>query len=154
MDPGYKVAFLGDNYAGAGMPEPMSFPNMYAIRGTKPRWALDWIKSMTRCSHCSRKSCCHGDPIAGNTEITRRLTRYREAMQYVQDEVVKGMDNGKDVFTLMQEIKLPKQYDLSEVFGKVRWSVRGIYDGYAVLVRRQSLFDVRVAALIDLPRFG
>lgn len=39
--PAYRVAFIGDNYAGAGMPEPMSFPNIYAIRGTKPRPALD-----------------------------------------------------------------------------------------------------------------
>ena len=31
----------------------------------------------------------------------------------------------------MQEIKLPPTYDLTEVFGKVSWSVRGIYDGYA-----------------------
>lgn len=51
--------------------------------------------------------------------------------QYVHDETVKGMNAGKDVFTLMQEIKLPAKYDLTEIFGKVSWSVRGIYDGYA-----------------------
>jgi glyoxylase-like metal-dependent hydrolase (beta-lactamase superfamily II) len=44
--PAYKAAFIGDNYYGAGIPEPNSFPNLYAIRGTKPRWALDWIKSL------------------------------------------------------------------------------------------------------------
>jgi len=41
------------------------------------------------------------------------------------------MNAGKDVFTLTQEIKLPSNYDLTQVFGKVSWSVRGIYDGYA-----------------------
>ena len=80
-----------------------------------------------------------------NAEITRRLTRYRDAMQYVHDEVVKGMDDGKDVFTLMQEINLPKQYDLSEVFGKVSWSVRGIYDGYA------GWFDANPSSMYALP---
>jgi alkyl sulfatase BDS1-like metallo-beta-lactamase superfamily hydrolase len=41
------------------------------------------------------------------------------------------MNAGKDVYTLMQEIKLPASYNLSQVFGNVTWSVRGIYDGYA-----------------------
>lgn len=131
--PAYKAAFIGDNYAGVGIPEPMSFPNLYAIRGTKPRWALDWIKSIDKVLELKPEIVLngHGEPIFGNAEITRRLTRYRDAIQYVHDEVVKGMNSGKDVFTLMQEIKLPASYGLSEVFGKVSWSVRGIYDGYA-----------------------
>jgi len=49
----------------------------------------------------------------------------------VHDETVKGMNAGKDVYTLMREIKLPASYNLSQVFGKVSWSVHGIYDGYA-----------------------
>lgn len=145
--PAYKAAFIGDNYAGAGMPEPMSFPNMYAIRGTKPRWALDWIKSIDTVLALKPEILLngHGDPIRGNAEITRLLTRYRDAIEYVHDEVVKGMDAGQDVFTLMQQIKLPKQYDLSEVFGKVSWSVRGIYDGYA------GWFDANPSSMYPLP---
>jgi alkyl sulfatase BDS1-like metallo-beta-lactamase superfamily hydrolase len=130
--PARKVAFIGDNYAGAGIPEPMSFPNIYAIRGTRPRPALDWIKSIDTVLALKPEIVLngHGDPIFGQDEITRRLTRYRDAIQYVHDETVKGMDSGKDVYTLMEEIKLPATYNLSEVFGKVSWSVRGIYDGY------------------------
>ena len=131
--PKYKAAFIGDNYFGITTPEPNSFPNLYAIRGTKPRWALDWIKSLDTVLALKPEIVLngHGDPIVGNAEITRRLARYRDAIQYVHDETVKGMNAGKDVFTLMQEIKLPPQYDLTQVFGKVSWSVRGIYDGYA-----------------------
>ncbi|HLY42231.1 MAG TPA: MBL fold metallo-hydrolase [Terracidiphilus sp.] len=131
--PESRIAFIGDNYAGAGMPEPMSFPNIYAIRGTKPRPALDWIKSIDTVLALKPEIVLngHGDPIIGQEEITRRLTRYRDAIQYVHDETVKGMNEGKDVYTLMQEIKLPARYNLSEIFGKVSWSVRGIYDGYA-----------------------
>ena len=145
--PAYKTAFIGDNYAGAGIPEPMSFPNMYAIRGTKPRWALDWIKSIDTVLAFQPEIVLngHGDPITGNAEITRRLARYRDAIQYVHDEVVKGMNSGKDVFTLMQEIQLPARFDLSEIFGKVSWSVRGIYDGYA------GWFDGNPTSMYDLP---
>ena len=145
--PTYKIAFIGDNYAGVGMPEPMSFPNIYAIRGTKPRPALDWIKSIDTVLALKPEIVLngHGDPIYGQAEINRRLTRYRDAIQYVHDETVKGMNAGKDVHTLMQEIKLPASYNLSEVFGKVNWSVRGIYEGYA------GWYDGNPASMYDEP---
>jgi alkyl sulfatase BDS1-like metallo-beta-lactamase superfamily hydrolase len=145
--PAYKAAFIGDNYSGVGIPEPNSFPNLYAIRGTKPRWALDWIKSLDTVLSLKPEIVLngHGDPIFGNQEITRRLKRYRDAIQYVHDETVKGMDSGKDVYTLMQEIKLPASYDLSQVFGKVSWSVRGIYDGYA------GFYDMNPSTMYELP---
>jgi alkyl sulfatase BDS1-like metallo-beta-lactamase superfamily hydrolase len=145
--PAYRIAFIGDNYAGARMPEPVSFPNIYAIRGTKPRPALDWIKSIDTVLALKPAIVLngHGDPIFGQAEIARRLTRYRDAIQYVHDETVKGMDAGKDVYTLMQEIRLPASYDLSEVFGKVSWSVRGIYDAYA------GWFDGNPTSMYNLP---
>jgi alkyl sulfatase BDS1-like metallo-beta-lactamase superfamily hydrolase len=145
--PAYKTAFIGDNYAGAGIPEPMSFPNLYAIRGTKPRWALDWIKSIDKVLELKPEIVLngHGDPIFSNAEITRRLTRYRDAIQYVHDEVVKGMNAGKDVYTLMQEIKLPASFNLTESFGKVSWSVRGIYDGYA------GWYDTNPSTMYETP---
>ncbi|HTS36415.1 MAG TPA: alkyl sulfatase dimerization domain-containing protein [Candidatus Solibacter sp.] len=145
--PKYKAAFIGDNYFGITTPEPNSFPNLYAIRGTKPRWALDWIKSLDTVIALKPEIALngHGDPIVGNAEITRRLTRYRNAIQYVHDETVKGMNAGKDVFTLMQEIKLPPEYDLTQIFGRVSWSVRGIYDGYA------GWYDGNPTSMYDLP---
>ena len=129
------------------MPEPISFPNLYAIRGTKPRWALDWIRSLDRVLELKPEVVLngHGDPIWGSQEITQRLTRYRDAIQYVHDETVKGMNSGKDVFTLMQEIKLPAKFNLSEAFGKVNWSVRGIYEGYA------GWFDGNPTTMYNLP---
>ncbi|HEY4038639.1 MAG TPA: alkyl sulfatase dimerization domain-containing protein [Burkholderiaceae bacterium] len=145
--PAYKAAFIGDNYAGIGVGEPNSFPNLYAIRGTRPRPALDWIKSLDTVLALKPEIVLngHGEPILGNAEITRRLTRYRDAIQYVHDEVVKGMNAGKDVFTLMQQIRLPQRFDLTESFGKVSWSVRGIYDGYA------GWFDANASTMYEVP---
>jgi alkyl sulfatase BDS1-like metallo-beta-lactamase superfamily hydrolase len=145
--PTYKIAFIGDNYKGAGLPEPMSFPNLFAIRGTKPRWALDWIGSIDKVISLKPEIVLsgHGDPMNGTAEITRLLTRYRNAIQYVHDETVKGMNAGKDVFTLMQEIKLPASFDLTESFGKVSWSVRGIYEGYA------GWFDLNPSTMYETP---
>lgn len=145
--PASKTAFIGDNYDGAGLPEPKSFPAIYTLRGTRPRPALDWIHSIDTVLALKPEVLLsgHGDPIFGNQEITRRLTRFRDAIQYVHDQVVKGMNDGKDVFTLMQEIKLPANFDLTESFAKVSWSVRGIYDGYA------GWFDTNPASLYAVP---
>ncbi len=123
--PEYKAAFIGDNVYD-------SFPNIYTLRGTQPRWALDYVASINRVLSWKPEFVLpsHGLPIVGNELITKRLTRYRDAIQYVHDETVKGMNDGKDVYTLMREIKLPAELDIGESYGKVSWNVRGIYEGY------------------------
>ena len=134
--PQYKAAFSGDTFYG-------SFPNMYTLRGTTPRYALDYIGAVDRVLELKPEILLpsHGAPIYGNAEITRRLSQYREAIQYVHDEVVKGMNAGKDVFTLMREIKLPAYLAIRESYGAVPWSVRGIYEGYV------GWFDRRPATM-------
>ncbi len=123
--PKYKAAFVGDNVYD-------SFPNIYTLRGTPPRWALDYVASINKVLKLQPELVLpsHGLPIVGNDQITKRLTQYRDAIQYVHDETVKGMNDGKDVYTLMREIKLPPELDIRETYGKVAWSVRGIYEGY------------------------
>jgi alkyl sulfatase BDS1-like metallo-beta-lactamase superfamily hydrolase len=123
--PAYKTAFVGDNFY-------TSFPNMYTLRGTKTRWALDYVNSINRILALRPEIVVpsHGDAIHGFEEIERQLTRYRDAILYVHDQTVLGMNQGKDVFTLMQEIKLPSDLDIGETYGRISWSVRGIYEGY------------------------
>jgi alkyl sulfatase BDS1-like metallo-beta-lactamase superfamily hydrolase len=123
--PQLKAAFIGDNYY-------ESFPNMYTLRGTRPRWPLEYIDSLNRVLELRPEIVLpsHGPAIKGTEEITRRLTRYRDAIQYVHDETVKGMNEGKDVLTLMREIKLPPQLEVGESYGRLTWSIRGIYEGY------------------------
>jgi alkyl sulfatase BDS1-like metallo-beta-lactamase superfamily hydrolase len=138
--PKYRAAFVGDNYY-------ESFPNMYTLRGTKPRWALDYIASLDKVLALKPELLLpsHGEPVRGNAEITRRLTQYRDAIAYVHDAVVRGMNEGKDVFALMQEIKLPQELVVGEGYGNLIWSIRGIYEGYA------GFFDLRPATMYDVP---
>jgi len=123
--PEYKAAFVGDLFY-------RSFPNIYTLRGTKPRWALDYIESINRVLALQPEILLpsHGEPIFGNDNIRREMTRYRDAIQYVHDQTVQGMNQGRDVFSLMREIKLPAELDVGEAYGWVSWSVRGIYEGY------------------------
>jgi alkyl sulfatase BDS1-like metallo-beta-lactamase superfamily hydrolase len=144
--PQFKAVFVGDNYYD-------SFPNIYTLRGTQPRWALDYVNSLNKVLALKPEIMLpsHGLPVEGNAEITKRVTRYRDAIQYVHDETVKGMNAGKDVWTLMNEIKLPSALDIGESYGKLSWSVRGIYEGYVGWfdLKPASLYETPVAAVYD-----
>lgn len=124
--PGLKAAFVGDNFY-------ESFPNMYTLRGTRPRWPLDYVNSLDKVLALEPEIVVpsHGPAIVGKAEIKRQLTKMRDAIVHVHDAVLKGMNEGKDVHTLMAEIKLPPELDVGEGYGKISWSVRGIYEGYA-----------------------
>jgi len=139
--PEWKVAFVGDNFYG-------SFPNLYTLRGTKPRWALDYVDSLDQVLSWEPELVLpsHGMPVRGRDEVRRRLTRYRDAILYVHDATVRGMNEGKDVFTLMREISLPPELEVGEGYGAVAWSVRGIYEGYA------GWYDGEASSLYSWPR--
>ncbi len=55
------------------------------------------------------------------------------------------MNAGKDVWALMNEIKLPAALDIGESYGKLSWSVRGIYEGYV------GYFDLQPATMYETP---
>ncbi len=138
--PKYRAAFSGDNYYN-------SFPNMYTLRGTRPRWALEYIGSLNKVLDLKPEILVpsHGPPIHGNAQIVKTLTRSRDAITYVHDAVLKGMNDGKDVFTLMREIKLPPDLQVGESYGRLTWSIRGIYEGYA------GWFDGNPANMYETP---
>lgn len=123
--PELKALFIGDNYY-------ESFPNLYTLRGTEPRPALDYVASIDKVLALKPAIVLpsHGIPIEGADNVQRVLTRYRDAILYVHDATVKGMNEGEDVYTLMRDVKLPPSLDVGEDYGKIAWSVRGIYDAY------------------------
>jgi len=138
--PKYRAAFSGDNYY-------QSFPNLYTLRGTEPRSALDYVNSLNKVLELKPEILLpsHGPAVIGADKISASLTQYRDAIQYVHDETVRGMNAGKDVFTLMREIKLPLHLQVGETYGTVAWSVRGIYEGYV------GWFDMNPATMYSKP---
>ncbi len=124
--PSLKAAFVGDNFY-------ESFPNMYTLRGTRPRWPMDYITSLNKVLALEPEIVIpsHGPAIVGKENVRAQFTKMRDAIVHVHDAVLKGMNDGKDVHTLMAEIKLPPALDVGEGYGKISWSVRGIYEGYA-----------------------
>jgi alkyl sulfatase BDS1-like metallo-beta-lactamase superfamily hydrolase len=123
--PHLKAAFLGDNFY-------ESFPNMYTLRGTRPRWPLEYIASLEKVLALEPEIVVpsHGPAIVGKDNIKAQLTKMRDAIVYVHEAVLKGMNDGKDAHTLMEEIKLPPELEVGEGYGKISWSVRGMYESY------------------------
>jgi len=123
--PELKALFIGDNYY-------TSFPNLYTLRGTQPRPALNYVNSINRVLALKPEIVfpSHGNPIVGAANVQKTLTQYRDAILYVHDATVAGMNQGKDVYSLMKSIKLPAELEVGEGYGAVAWSVRGIYEGY------------------------
>src|SRR5262245_11336267 len=71
--PEYRIAFTGDNIYG-------SFPNVYTLRGTKPRWALDYVESLDRVQSWQPEILApsHESPTYGAQTIRQHLQRYRD----------------------------------------------------------------------------
>jgi alkyl sulfatase BDS1-like metallo-beta-lactamase superfamily hydrolase len=138
--PQWKAAFVGDNFYA-------SFPNIFTLRGTEPRMALDYVHSLDKVLSWRPEILLpsHGPVTTGETEIATRVKMYRDAIRYVHDAVVHGMNDGKDVYTLMRDIKLPEHLNVGEGYGKLTWSIRGIYEGYA------GWFDLNPATMYDAP---
>jgi alkyl sulfatase BDS1-like metallo-beta-lactamase superfamily hydrolase len=122
-----RTLIAGDNFYWA-------FPNLYTIRGTSPRPVDSWIGSLDEMRRLSPEHLVpmHTRPIHGRDAIATALTDYRDSIQWVRDETVRGANRGEELDTLAERIKLPphlvgKPYT-RELYGQVDWSVRGIYD--------------------------
>jgi alkyl sulfatase BDS1-like metallo-beta-lactamase superfamily hydrolase len=126
--PEKKVLLCADDYY-------KSFPNLYAIRGTKYRDNTDWVESLDKMLKYDAEYLVagHTRPIVGAGQIKQTLTGYRDAIRYVLDKTIEGMNKGLTPDELVAYVQLPpnladKPY-LQEYFGVVAWSVRAIFDG-------------------------
>lgn len=139
--PELESVFVGDNYYDF-------FPNIYTLRGTPHRPVTGYIAAMDSALAFNPVYFCmgHRTPLVGKSYIKEKVQNFRDVLQYIHDETVQGINDGKDVYTLMQEIDFPDIYEpVPEYFGKVDWAVRGIYDGYV------GWFDGNPVNMYSLP---
>lgn len=124
--PSLSAAFLADDFYD-------SFPMLAPPRGARPRWALEYVEALDAALAREPELLLpgHGEPVVGKAEVKRRLAEYRDALLHVHDAVVRGMNEGKDVETLVREVTLPPGSTVGEFYGRASWAVRGIWTGYA-----------------------
>ncbi|MGB9228070.1 MBL fold metallo-hydrolase [Mycobacterium sp.] len=134
-------------------------PNLVTMRGDRYRDALTAISSVERVRDLRPELLVTGHfaPIAGAELIDAVLTRLRDAIQYIHDQTVAGMNAGKDVRTLMSEIALPAEYEVGQAYGKVAWDVRAIWENYSGWFHHRSTtelypvgFDAVTADVVEL----
>lgn len=122
-------------------------PNLVTLRGDRYRDVEDYVGSLQQVRDLAPERYISGHfmPVEGADVIDRLLATLQGAMRWLNDAVVDGMNAGKDVHTLMREIRLPDEYDVGQHYGKVSWNVRAIWETYAGWFHHQStteLYDV------------
>jgi alkyl sulfatase BDS1-like metallo-beta-lactamase superfamily hydrolase len=120
------------------------FPNLVTIRGDRYRDALTVAAAVQVVLDLGAETILYGhhEPVVGKALIETELTVLRDAILYVHDETVKGMNEGKDVHTLMAEIELPAALEVGQGYGKVSWSVRAIWEHYAGWFKHESTTEL------------
>jgi alkyl sulfatase BDS1-like metallo-beta-lactamase superfamily hydrolase len=127
--PAERIVFTGNLFG----PVFMSMPNLCTLRGDKPRSARRYLDSLDTVRQLGARLLItgHGEPIRGAAKIRADLDRMHAAVTFVHQATVDGMNAGKDVHTLMREIRLPDTLTLGEFHGKVSWAVRTIWEEYS-----------------------
>jgi glyoxylase-like metal-dependent hydrolase (beta-lactamase superfamily II) len=141
--PDDKVVFTGNLFG----PMFLAMPFLNTIRGDKPRSVLRYLQSLQTVRDLGADLLItgHGEPIEGATNIRTALERMHAAVSYVNQATIDGMNAGKDVYALMNEIRLPADISIAEWHGKVSWAVRTIWEEYAGWFHYDattSLYDV------------
>jgi len=127
--PNEKVVFTGNLFG----PVFLSMPNLNTTRGDKPRLVVNYLQSLDRVRQLGAEILItgHGDPIVGKDTIRSSLDKMYDAVTWVKDQVIAGMNAGKTVHELMREIRLPEHLKLGEFHGKVSWAVRSIWEEHS-----------------------
>lgn len=127
--PQERVAFTGNLFG----PVFMSMPFLCTLRGDKPRSVDRYLRSLDRVRALGAHLLVtgHGEPIRGAEKIRTDLDKLYAAVELVREATVAGMNVGKDVHTLMREIRLPEALKIGEYHGKVSWAVRSIWEEYS-----------------------
>ncbi len=143
--PETKTLLCGDNLYKA-------FPNLYTIRGTGYRDVNLWKSSLDKMRYLSPEVIIpsHTEVIRGAEKAQQILTDYRDAIQFVHDQTVRGMNKGLTPDELAEAVVLPEHLQrsewLQEFYGKAKWSVRTVFDGY------MGFFDGNPATLLPLDK--
>lgn len=127
--PRERIAFTGNLFG----PVFLAMPNLVTVRGDKPRLVRRYLRSLeaVRALGAELLITGHGEPIRGAEQIRSSLDRMHAAVSWVNQAVIDGMNAGRDVHTLMREIRLPAELQIGEFHGKVSWAVRSIWEEYS-----------------------
>ena len=120
------------------------FPNLVTIRGDRYRDALTCAAAAQTVLDLNSDMILYGhhEPVVGAELIRTEVTAIRDAILHVHDATVQGMNEGRDLYELMQTITLPTECEVGQGYGKVSWSVRAIWENYAGWFKHRSTTEL------------
>ncbi|MEM9621561.1 MAG: alkyl sulfatase dimerization domain-containing protein [Pseudomonadota bacterium] len=108
--------------------------NIFAIRGEEyrdPRRLLDGIDHIAALAP-QHLLCTHGPPLSG-TDISDAVIDYRDSIQFIWDQTVRGTNQGLTLDELTTRVQLPEHFQRSyftqQFYGLVEHHVRQIHSG-------------------------
>ena len=109
--------------------------NVFAIRGEEyrdPRILLKGLDAMESLG-ADFLMGAHGPPIEGRELVRESIISYRDSIQYMWDQTVRGANLGLTLDELTSFVQLPSQfksnYLTTQLYGVVEHHVRQIYNG-------------------------
>jgi alkyl sulfatase BDS1-like metallo-beta-lactamase superfamily hydrolase len=138
--PQEKILFSGDTF-GPMFPQ---FPNVFTMRGEKVRKPIEYIRSLDLMIALQPEMIVpsHFSPVVGVENTVGGMRRMRDAVQHVHDATVAGMNAGKTMGELMDEIQLPPELELTQGHGKVSWAVKSIWEYYSTWFHFESTTEL------------
>jgi glyoxylase-like metal-dependent hydrolase (beta-lactamase superfamily II) len=111
----------------------LNHPNLNTLRGDLPRDVLRFVNDVRKVQALGAELLItgHGDPIRGAEQIRTDFQKLIDAVLFVHDRTVEGMNAGKSVHQLMEEIKPPPELRIGEGHGNIAINVRSIWEQYA-----------------------
>jgi glyoxylase-like metal-dependent hydrolase (beta-lactamase superfamily II) len=108
------------------------FPNLHTLRGDRYRFVEPYLQSVRTIRDLGPDVLITGryEPIVGAELIDASLERLYGAVDYVHRRALQGFNAGTDVWTLMEEIRLPPELRVGQGYGKVSWAVRTLWESY------------------------
>jgi alkyl sulfatase BDS1-like metallo-beta-lactamase superfamily hydrolase len=108
------------------------FPNLNTLRGDRYRFVEPYLESVRTVRALRPEVLITGrhEPVVGAALIDASLARLHDAVEYVHHQALDGFNAGTDVWTLMEQIRLPTALRVGEGYGKVAWAVRTLWESY------------------------
>ena len=112
-----------------------TFYNTYPLRGQFYRdpndtiHAIDVTLSWKPEYHCT----CHGLPLIGAEECEREITLFRDSLQFLYDQTLRGINMGLTPDEIVRAITFPNEIVESKcarpLYGDVEYYIRAVYGG-------------------------
>ena len=109
--------------------------NIYTLRGEVFRNPIELLRGLDKMLELQPDHMIgvHGVPISGREEIAKAVTEYRDTIQYIYDQTIRGINQGLSPDELVQTIRMPESLAkgrlTGEHYGELPFHVRQVYAG-------------------------